>query len=521
MKPVYCLLLLLLSSGLSAQNQAPVIDYVTANINWSTKTLSIAYKVTDAESDPLEISVFFSGDGGKTYNLTGTLSPTGDVGYPIQPGVRSITCDVSSLAAGNGTYTVRLVADDQQPIDIQQLVNQVDSTRLYNDLKFVEGVRNRTTGPTHLQAVRDSIKRLFWNAGLYGGEHTFALGSYTGRNLLGHQPGTVAPQKVVVVDAHYDTVNVAPGADDNGSGTVGMMEIARILSRYPSKKSLRYIGFDLEESGLVGSTRYVSNGIAAGEHIEGVLNFEMIGYYSEKPNSQTFPTGFSFLFPAAYTISYNDQFRGNFITNVGCDSSASLATAFQNAATQFVPALKTITIVAPGTASIAPDLRRSDHAPFWDAGIKAVMLTDGANFRNLCYHTAQDTLDNKLNMTFMSRVVQASLATAAQLAEVQHGSWATATFQNLVATDAPIPCALRMYMMQDSRNQLVIQSKDCEMTDVKVDIFDAKGAFIAHRELPVFSNETEIVALPSLTPGVYMVKIGSNTGNRKVACALR
>jgi hypothetical protein len=393
------------------------------------------------------------------------------------------------------------------------LVDQVDSTRLYNDLKFVEGIRHRTAGPAHLQAVRDSIKHLFWTSGLFGGEHTFSYSTYTGRNIIGHQPGLTAPEKVVIVDAHYDTVNVAPGADDNGSGTVGMMEIARILSRYPSQKSLRYIGFDLEESGLVGSTKYVANGLQAGEHVDAALNFEMIGYYSEKPNSQTFPTGFSLLFPTAYATSYNDQFRGNFITNVGCDSSKTLANALQDAATQYVPDLKMITIVAPGTGTIAPDLRRSDHAPFWDAGAKAVMITDGANFRNLCYHTAQDTLDNKLNMTFMSRVVRATLATAAGLAGMQHGSWKTAVFQNLVGVETPDPCAIHVYTTSDARDRLFMQSKDCALTDVQLDLYDVKGGLVAHRNLPALGADTETVPVPLLAPGIYMVKISHKAGN--------
>jgi hypothetical protein len=504
--------LFLAADVLIGQNQTPVISGLNASVNWPSNTLTLTFEVADAENDPLEISVGFSDNGGKTYALTPQIPVTGDIGFPIEPGGRSVTCDISYIANVAAAFTVRVVADDKQVFDIQQLVNEVDSNRLRADLEFVEGIRHRTTGLAHLNAVRDSLKNCFQNAGLHYEEQTFAFSGTTGRNLLGTLSGTAAAQQVVIVDAHYDTVSNAPGADDNGSGTVGVMEIARLLSRYPAKKTLRFIGFDLEESGLVGSIRYVASGIPAGEQIEGVFNFEMIGYWSDEPNSQVMPAGFQALFPAAYDSVAAHQFRGDFITNVGNVASQPLIALFNSSAQQYVPALRVIPISVFGNGAIAPDLRRSDHAPFWDANKKALMLTDGANFRNECYHTPGDTLDEKLNFTFMSNVVKATLASVAQLAEIQHADWETATFQGSVATQTPTPCErIEVQQTPDQREGIVLHLKGCAPAEATLELFDGKGARAFQQTLNLPAEGQLKINTPRLPAGIYILKISRDS----------
>ncbi|MFN0174823.1 MAG: M28 family peptidase [Saprospiraceae bacterium] len=508
---------------LFGQNQTPEITNLMLDPDWTNLTLSINYEVSDTENDPLEITLQFSDNGGKSYALTGQIPATGDVGFPIQPGNRSIFCDIAALANISTPLTVRLVADDKQVFDIQALVNEVDSNLLRANLEFVEGIRHRTTGNAHLNATRDSIKNLFLNAGLHYEEQAVPMGNYTGKNLIGSLLGTFSPEKVVINDAHYDTVNNAPGADDNGSGTVGVMEAVRILSRYPSKKTLRFIGFDLEESGLVGSIRYVSMGIPANEQIEGVFNHEMIGYWSDKPNTQTLPQGFPFLFPAAAAAVAANDYRGDFITNVGNTASQSIALLFSNSAQQYVPDLKVITLDVPGDGSIAPDLQRSDHAPFWIAGKKALMLTDGANFRNECYHTPGDTLDEKLNFTFMSNVVKATIASMAQLAEIQHGDWATATFQNNVGVDPTRPlCDLYAYQQPGQDNGFVLEVRYCAFTDAVLELYDMKGSLL-YQENAILPEQGGAypVLLQNLPEGVYVLKVRHAGGTQAQKIMLR
>ena len=70
---------------------------------------------------------------------------------------------------------------------------------------------------------------------------------------------------------------LAPGADDNASGSAGVLEIARVLATHPRKHDLRLILFGGEEQGLHGSKQYVS-GLSASERarIRAVINMDMI-----------------------------------------------------------------------------------------------------------------------------------------------------------------------------------------------------------------------------------------------------
>ncbi len=506
---------LLAPLALFGQNQPPVISNLNASPNWANLSLDITYEVADNENDPLEITLQFSDNGGKTYALTSLIPATGDLGFPIQPGGRSISCDLSAISNIAAPFSLRLIADDKQAFDIQALVNEVDSNRLRADLEFVEGIRHRTTGAAHLAETRDSLKNLFLASNLYYQEQSVPLGNYTGKNIIGTLPGTSSAEKVVINDAHYDTVNNAPGADDNGSGLVGVMEAARLLSRYPSKKTLRFIGFDLEESGLLGSLRYVSLGIPAGEQIEGVFNHEMIGYWSDEPNTQTLPPGFSFLFPLQSQAVADNQYRGDFITNVGNTASQPLALLFSNSAQQYVPDLKVITLDVPGNGQVAPDLRRSDHAPFWDAGKQAIQITDSANFRNECYHTPGDTLNEKLNFTFLSNVVKATIAAMAQLAETQHGDWATATFQSNVGVSPSRPlCDVYAYQQPNQKDGFLLEIKSCAFSEAILELYDLKGTLVLEHDAILPDVGIYSVSTPKLPEGIYVLKIRASTGTQ-------
>src|SRR5579872_1391692 len=101
-------------------------------------------------------------------------------------------------------------------------------------------------------------------------------------------PGSVEPEKRIIVGAHYDSINLrakgdkaaeapAPGADDNASGTAVVLELARVLSQYRFRKTIVFIAFGGEEIGLVGSSRYASRAKASREQIEAVFNNDIVG----------------------------------------------------------------------------------------------------------------------------------------------------------------------------------------------------------------------------------------------------
>ena len=228
-------------------------------------------------------------------------------------------------------------------------------------------------------------------------------GEFSTSNVIGELRGTTKPEEVVLVGAHFDAFYA--GADDNSSGVAAMLEIARALSQRTFARTIRFVGFDLEELGLVGSSRYVRAGGADG--LVAAVVFDCIGFSSTSENSQTAPLGL----PVSSV--------GDFVGVIANGTSDGLARELRLVADR-LGGIKTETAIAPGSGGwpMTGDLMRSDHAPFWLAGAPALFLTDTANFRNPHYHTDQDHPDT-LDPAFLTGVTRLTAAAVAYWAEVE------------------------------------------------------------------------------------------------------
>ena len=372
----------------------------------------------------MEVTLKISDDNGQSY-VVPVDSVAGDVGYPVLSGTNKQmrwyfdlnTSGISSDVLDN--FKAKIVADDRYELDIHAIVDQIDTLNLKADMAKIQGIRHRTAGATHLETVKQIIQDRFKQNNLQVRQHLFEYNDYQAMNIIGRLPGQIDETATYILDGHFDTVSISPGADDNGSAVVGLLEAVRVLSAYNFANTIQLVSFDLEEIGRIGSKSYVAEAIQPSEQIEGVFNFEMIGYYSNLPGSQMYPTGFDFLFPEFYALVAEDEFRGNFITIVGNEASNKIRSEFEQCAQNFVPELRALSLAVPGNSEMVPDLRRSDHAPFWDAGYPALMLTDGADFRNPNYHQPSDTMGT-LHFEFMCHVIQATVATIAKMAEPLH-----------------------------------------------------------------------------------------------------
>jgi hypothetical protein len=100
----------------------------------------------------------------------------------------------------------------------------------------------------------------------------------TARNVVAVQLGTEYPDEYVIVCSHFDTGYGSPGADDNASGTAGVIEIARVLSKHKFKRSIVYLNNNAEETGLWGSRTFAGYCRHYDINILGVFNLDMIGY---------------------------------------------------------------------------------------------------------------------------------------------------------------------------------------------------------------------------------------------------
>lgn len=493
---------------LFGQNKPPQIQIVQGSVDAAAQKVTLTYNLSDAENHPCKIWLKYSRDGGSFYDSIPAGKLSANAGAGITPGSNKVLIwDYSGVSGNIYNVKLKLCASDMQPVSVQDMVQQVDSNRLRRSLRALQGVRHLATAPALVLALRDSLEALFNYYGFETEKQTFSFSSMTGENITGRKAGLGDEAPTIYVDAHYDGVAGSPAADDNGSGLVGMLETARILRNYQFEHSLRFIGFDFEEAGLIGSQRYAQSFIKSYEKLEGVLNLEMIGFYSDKKNSQTVPSGFNLLFPQAYQKLVADTFKGNFIVVCGNTHSASLISAFMNAATTFVPQLKLLSVELPANGQIAPDFRRSDHASFWDNGNKALMMTDGSNFRNPNYHKAGDSIGT-LNFRFMSNVVKATLATAAVASKPISGNYALLDLATLSVGhphhDEAVP-VLELYP-NPSDGKVTIVSVMPQPAEMRIEVYDLSGK-LHYSEVRAFKNgrQEQPLDVSHLPAGNYLI----------------
>jgi Zn-dependent M28 family amino/carboxypeptidase len=287
---------------------------------------------------------------------------------------------------------------------VPALLAQVSVDRMSEHIRSLEGVRHPGTDPEALERaavyVDAALKSLQYNVE----PHFFTYAAARQyRNIIATRLGVRSPEERVLVTAHYDTKGYTPGADDNASGVAALLEIARVLNSVAFERTVQFVALNLEELGYCGSQALASDAAKQGWKIEGMINFDTIAYAGKQiPQASPVPS---------ITVP---EF-GDFIAVVGNAASAGLVEMFVQAIGHYQIALPAVPLVVPGNGETIPDARRSDHASFWDAGYKAVMLTDTAESRSPHYHQATDTLAT-LNMPFAADVCRAALATVVDMA---------------------------------------------------------------------------------------------------------
>ena len=278
------------------------------------------------------------------------------------------------------------------------MIAQITPARLEKHLERLVGIRHHAVAPEALEAAADYISEQFREAGLKVRAHRFEAFGHRNRNIIASQ-GSRRGNPAFILAAHYDTVSESPGADDNASGVAVVLEAARLLGKLRTRVPLRFIGFAQEEQHCLGSTLYAIRLRRAGARIRGMISLECVGYASDRPGSQQPLRGLPVRTPET----------GNFLGVVGNPESVPLLEQFGKTAGRYVPDLPIVPLIVPNGGHAFPDTRRSDHAPFWDAGYPALMITDTADYRYPGYHLPGDTLD-KLSLPFLARVAQAVVA---------------------------------------------------------------------------------------------------------------
>jgi len=268
------------------------------------------------------------------------------------------------------------------------------------------GERNLTR-PDALHRAADFIGTSLSDAGYQVMRQRYEVGSLLSENLEVERVGSDRAQEIVLIAAHYDSVEGSPGANDNASGVAALLALAREYAAIQPRRTLRFVAFANEEppyfqTPAMGSFIYAERSHARNERIVAMLSLETIGYYSDVPGSQQYPSWLGWFYPSA----------ANFISFVGNLKSRNLVR-------RVVRSFRYSSLLpSEGIATFSgiPGVGWSDQWSFWHYGYPGVMVTDTALFRYPFYHSSEDTPD-KLDYNRLSLVVSGLKTVIADLVE--------------------------------------------------------------------------------------------------------
>lgn len=310
----------------------------------------------------------------------------------------------------------------------QTLVDQVQSNSLETNLTSFVNFGEKELGSTAEQNTFNWLKSLYqsWGYTLIEQQAVNAYGE-TGYNLIVTKTGTTYPNTFIVIDAHFDTIN-GPGANDNGSGTVILLELGKILKNIPTEYSIKFIHFTAEEWGLVGSQKYVEDiAIPQDLDIKLVLNIDQVGGVAGENN---------------HTITCErDESQPN--SNNGASNTATMELA---ALMELYSDLNTHISNAYG----------SDYVPFQEEGY---VITGLYEYNESPYpHSPNDTLDN-VDFEFIYQVAKGTMGAVCYFAKA-YEAMATTENQSIDFQISPNPANKNLEIHHGFSGDVKVQLTD-------------------------------------------------------------
>lgn len=275
--------------------------------------------------------------------------------------------------------------------NVEDLINQVDLDSLVYYLRNLSGedavvVNGEDTVIAHrVSNWGNDLAAEYLKETLEGFGLTTTVQEYSGsgKNIYAVQEGKIYPDEYVMICAHYDAVDYYC-ADDNGSGSAGVLEAARLFSDNEFEYSIIYALWDEEEIGLIGSGYYAAQAASNGDVIHAVINMDMISWDGDDDMAVEIHSSFmaSSNVLADYIVAVNDLYD-----------------------LQLVPSIE-----LPGTSA-------SDHSKFWNNGFAAALIIEeyyGGDF-NPYYHSEEDRIAI-LNMPYFHEMAKLAIGVLASKA---------------------------------------------------------------------------------------------------------
>ena len=316
--------------------------------------------------------------------------------------------------------------------NVQDMIDQVDADMLYNLISNLSGEQPISIGgePYTIQTryafsgepIEKAAQYLYEhyeNLGLDADYHEFTYNDQVLSNVVAEKVGTVFPERILLITSHYDDVPSsppAPGADDDASGTAAVMIAAEILSKYEFGCTLRFVNFNAEEAGLIGSDRYAKQAYCAGEDLRGILNLDMIAW-----NTADSPKEMDL-----HHLPSNPE-------------SFEIAKLFEQVVEDYSLGIEP-TFASPITSA-------SDHASFWRYGFPAILASEDLDDFNPYWHTRSDRLANLQDFEYYTEMVRASVGTFANMGCLVENGWGIVSGKvSEKGTQAPIEgAAISLY----------------------------------------------------------------------------
>lgn len=252
--------------------------------------------------------------------------------------------------------------------------------------------------PDVYRAAREFLAGRLRDAGLTPSAQCYTVEGVECANLIAEIPGAAHPDQIIIVGAHYDSIELrsgaCPAANDNGSGVACTLALAERLAHARPARTLRVVLYANEEppwfwTEAMGSLVHARSCRRANENIVAMLTPETLGHYSDEPDSQRYPPLLSRYYPTT----------GNFVAFVGMHESRGLVSRCVETFRRTTP----FPCEGAAVPAIIPRAGASDHWSYWKCGYPGLMVTDTAPLRYRHYHTQQDTPE-KIDYARFARV---------------------------------------------------------------------------------------------------------------------
>jgi leucyl aminopeptidase len=272
------------------------------------------------------------------------------------------------------------------PVAVGKITGQISGAQIQGYVQKLQDFGTRNSRDPNGVAAGNWIRGQFQAFGYhYLEEHAVTFSA--ARNVCAVLPGKKTPEKTYVLGAHYDSLSFggpsAPGADDNASGTAGMLAVAKAMAKYRFESTIIFCAYANEERGLYGSRIHAAALRRSGINVLGMINLDMIGY--RHPESEL-----------DIDVVFNQESR-------------ALRQTFAEVVAKYFPGVKQKDGVLHGGSS--------DHESFWEEGFPAIFLFEDSERSSPYIHSNADRVGKSFNSPELAeQIARAAAATLVVLA---------------------------------------------------------------------------------------------------------